>query len=182
MAVRQDDACHRTERKEKRVKPATRFSVQPGWKLLFGDLGLNPTEVLRLAGLPADLFTRKDASLSPAEYFRLWHGLELAGTDELPLHLGQSISVEAFEPSCFASLCSANLHTALQRMSQFKKLSGPLLILVEITAHQTSVTLDCYGNTEPMPCGLALAEMVFLTHLARLGTRKRMVPLWVEVV
>ncbi len=164
------------------MKQATRFSVQHGWKLLIGDLGLNPTEVLRLAELPADLFARKDASLSPAEYFRLWHGLELAGTDKLPLHMGQSISVEAFDPSCFASLCSANLNTALQRMSQFKKLSGPLLILVEIMTHQTCVTLDCYGNAEPMPRSLGLATVVFLTHLARLGTRKHIVPLWVEVV
>jgi AraC-like DNA-binding protein len=165
------------------VKQATRFSVQPSWKVLITDLGVNPALVLRLAGLPADLFARKEASLSPADYFRLWHGLEqAAGTDVLPLRIGQHIAVEAFDPPIFASLCSANLNTALQRLAQFKKLIGPLTLTVEITAHQTCVTLDCYGNDEPIPRSLGAAELVFLTQLARLGTRKRMVPLRVELV
>ncbi len=133
------------------MKQATAFSVQPGWKVQLCDLGVNPTDVLRLAGLPADLFARKDATLSPAEYFRLW---QVVGTDVLPLKAGQHLSVEAFDPPIFASLCSANLNTALQRLSQFKKLMGPLILTVEITAYQTCVTLGCYGNDEPIPHSL----------------------------
>lgn len=165
------------------MKQATRFSVQPGWKVLITDLGINPALVLKLAGLPADLFARKEASLSAADYFRLWHGLEqAAGTDVLPLKIGQHLSVEAFDPSIFASLCSANLNTALQRLAQFKRLVGPLALLVEIMAHQTRVTLNCYGNDEPIPRSLGAAELVLLTQLARVGTRQRVVPLRVEVV
>ncbi len=165
------------------MKQATRFSVQPAWKVLLTDLGINPALVLQLAGLPADLFARKDASLSPADYFRLWHGLEQAvGTDALPLKIGQYISVEAFNPLLFASLCSANLNTALQRFSQFKRLNGPLTLLVEIGAHQTCATLDCYGNDEPIPRSVGTVELALVTRLARLGTRKRLVPLRVELV
>ena len=165
------------------MKQATRFSVQPGWKVLITDLGVNPALVLKLSGLPADLFARKDASLSPADYFRLWHGLEqAAGTDVWPLRMGQVLSVEAFDPPIFASLCSANLNTALERLSQFKQLVGPLTLTVEVTAHQTCVKLDCYGNDETIPRSLGVAELVFLTQLARLGTRKRIVPLRVELV
>lgn len=167
----------------KTVKQATRFSVQPGWKVFITDLGVNPAHVLRLAGLPADLFARKDAKMTPSEYFRLWRGLEqAAGTDVLPLNIGQHLSVEAFDPPIFASLCSANLNTALQRLAQFKQLVGPMTLLIEITAHQTCITFDCYGNDEPIPRSLAAAELVFLTELARLGTRKRIVPLRVEVM
>lgn len=165
------------------MKQATRFNVQPGWKVLITDLGVNPALVLRLAGLPADLFARKDARVTPTEYFRLWQGLEqAAGTDVLPLQIGQVLSVEAFDPPIFASLCSPNLNTALQRLAQFKQLVGPLTLLVEVTVHQTCVTLDCYGNSEPIPRSLAVAELVFLTQLARLATRKRIVPLRVELV
>jgi AraC-like DNA-binding protein len=165
------------------MKQATRFSVQSGWKVLITDLGVNPALVLRLAGLPADLFARKDASLSAADYFRLWYGLEqAAGTDVLPLKIGQHLSVEAFDPAIFASLCSANLNTALGRLSQFKKLIGPLALLVEITVYQTCATLNCSSNDEPIPRSLAAAELVLLTQLARLGTRKHMVPLRVELV
>ena len=165
------------------MKQATRFSVQPAWKVLLRDLGVDPAMALRLAGLPADLFARKEASLSPADYFRLWHGLErAAGTDDLPLRIGRHIAVEAFDPPIFASLCSANLRTALQRLAQFKRLIGPLTLAVEVTAHQTRVALDCYGNDGPIPRSLVAAELVFLAQLARLGTRQRIVPLRVEMV
>jgi len=165
------------------VKQVTRFSVQPAWKVMIADLGINPTLVLRLAGLPADLLVRNDASLSPADYFRIWHALEqAAGTDALPLKIVEHIAVEAFSPLVFASLCSANLNTALQRFSQFKELNGPLTLLVEIAARQTRATLDCYGNDEPIPRSVGMVELACLTQLARLGTRKRIVPLCVELV
>lgn len=165
------------------MKQATHFSVQPGWNVFITDLGVNPAHVLRLARLPADLFARKDAKITPADYFRLWDGLEQAvGTDVLPLQIGQHLSVEAFDPPIFASLCSPNLNTALQRLAHFKQLVGPLTLLVEIRAHQMCVTLDCYGNDAPIPRSLAAAELVFMTQLARLGTRKRIVPLRVELV
>ena len=90
--------------------------------------------------------------------------------------------METFDPPIFASLCSENLNIALQRLSQFKQLVGPLNLMVEITAHQTNITLDCYGNDEPIPHSLGAAELVFLTQLARLGTRTRMVPIRVELV
>jgi AraC-type transcriptional regulator len=164
------------------VKQAARFSVQSALKVIIADLGVSPGLVLRLAGLPADLFARKDASLSPAEYFRLWHGLEqAAGSDALPVKVGQRISVEAFDPPIFASLSSPNLNAALQRLAQFKRLIGLLILQVEIMAYETSVTLDCYGNDEPIPRSLGAAELVFLTRLARLGTHKHIVPLRVEL-
>lgn len=165
------------------MKQATRFGVQPAWKVLLRDLGVDPAAALRLAGLPADLFARKEASLTPTEYFRLWHGLEqAAGADNLPLRIGRHIAAEVFDPPIFASLCSANLRTALQRLAQFKRLIGPLTLTVETTARETCATLDCYGNDGPLPPGLAASELVFLAQLARLGTRQRVVPLRVEVV
>jgi AraC-like DNA-binding protein len=165
------------------VKQATRFSVHPAWKVLLRDLGVDPAVALRLAGLPADLFARKEASLTPADYFRLWHSLErAAGADDLPLRIGRHITMEAFDPPIFASLCSANLRTALQRLAQFKRLIGPLTLTVETSARETRATLDCYGNDGPLPRSLAASELVFLAQLARLGTRQRIVPLRVEIV
>lgn len=165
------------------MKQASYFRVQAGWKVFLTDLGVNPAHVLRHAGLPGDLFVRKDARMTPVEYFRLWRGLEqAAGTDVLPLKIGQHLSVETFDPPIFASLCSENLNIALQRLAQFKRLVGPLNLVVEITAHQTNITLDCYGNDEPIPHSLGAAELVFLTQLARLGTRTRVVPIRVELV
>jgi AraC-like DNA-binding protein len=149
-----------------------------GWKLLILDMGYNLADVLTLARLPGDLFARKEASLSPTEYFNLWRGLEqAAGADELPLKLGQVLSVEAFDPALFACLCSPDLNTALQRLAQYKRLVGPLMMDVDITRQRTLVTLSCYGNTEPIPRSLSTSELVFFTQLARLATRQRIVPM-----
>jgi AraC-like DNA-binding protein len=164
------------------VKRAERFLVQPGWKLLLLDLGLNPAAVLRLADLPADLFARKDASLTPEQYFKLWHGLEEAlGPASLPLALGRAMSVEAFDPPIFACLCSPDLNQALQRLSSYKRLIGPMLLAVEIGAQSTRVELSCYGHNSPLPRSLALSEAVFLVQLARLATRSRLTPLQVQL-
>ena len=160
------------------VKQATRFSVQMSWKLLILDMGYKPADVLTFARLPGDLFSRKDATLSPAGYFNLWRGLEqVVGVDELPLKLVQAISVEAFDPALFACLCSPDLNTALQRLAQYKRLVGPLSMDVDITSKGTKVTLACYGNTEPIPRSLSTSELVFFTQLARLATRERIEPL-----
>jgi hypothetical protein len=105
------------------------------WKLLILDMGYKPADVLAYSRLPGDLFARKDATLSPADYFNLWRGLEqVVGVDELPLKLGQAISVEAFDPALFACLCSPDLNTALQRLAQYKRLVGPLTLDVDISA------------------------------------------------
>jgi len=45
------------------MKQTTHFTVQPGWKILISDMGINPAHLLALAALPADLFAMKEAKL-----------------------------------------------------------------------------------------------------------------------
>ncbi len=165
------------------MRHPSHFAIQPGWKLLLADMGIDPAQVLRLAGLPADLFARQDASISPAQFFQLWQVIEDTAGDDmvLPLRIGQAISVEAFDPPIFASLCSPNLNIAFQRLSVFKKLFGPMALLVDITDSHTSATLECYADAGPIPRSMAAAESVFLTQLVRLATRHRVVPIAVTM-
>lgn len=164
------------------MKQATRFAVQMSWKLLILDMGYAPADVLSLARLPGDLFARPGASLSAAQYFDLWRGLEqAAGHDELALKLAQAMSVEAFDPALFACLCSPDLNTALQRLAHYKRLIGPLHMAVDIRADRTQVSLRCYGSTAPIPRSLGVSELVFFTQLARLATRERIEPLAASV-
>lgn len=84
------------------MKQAKHFAVHSGWKLIISDLGIATGDVLALAELPADLFSRKDASLSPPEYFRLFRSLEqMLGVSRLPLLLGGSISDRSFRSGSF---------------------------------------------------------------------------------
>ncbi|MCB1755355.1 MAG: AraC family transcriptional regulator ligand-binding domain-containing protein [Gammaproteobacteria bacterium] len=160
------------------MKQASKFTVSPNWQVLLNDMQIDTAAALVYAGLPADLFTRHDASLSPSAYFRLWHGLEaVADGREIPLLLAEHLSAEAFDAPLFAALCSPDLNTALRRIKQYKPLIGPLNLNVEIGQKRTSLAVACYGHPELLPATLALSELVFFTALARLATRKKLSPL-----
>lgn len=164
------------------MKQASQFTVHKGWKVLLTDIGLNPIQVLTLAGLPTDTFNRQEVKISPEQYFGMWQAVEeMAGRDDLPLKFGQSISVEAFDPPIFASLCSANLNEALGRLSHFKRLIGPMHLLVEADQERTSVNIELYRYEGDIPTSIGALEIVFFTALGRLGTRKNIVPLKLEL-
>ena len=164
------------------MQQAKHFKVHPGWQLLLRDMGLNPSDILKLGGLPADLFIREGAQLNSAQFYDLWHGIEqAAGKQNLPLLLGQAISVEAFDTPVFACLCSENLNVAMVRLSQYKRLIGPMHLQVDVTDQHTTLTLDNYGYKEAMPHSLAAAELVFKTQLVRLATREKIKPIKVTL-
>lgn len=159
------------------MKQATQFTIHPGWKLLISDVGIDPADVLTLARLPADFFAQKVVTLSVNRYFEFWRAIEkAAGDKDLPLLIGQMLSVEAFDPPIFACLCSANLNVALQRLSEFKRLIGPMVLTVNQAQDNTNVTIDCYQHSDDILHSLGTAELVFFTKLARLATRQEIVP------
>lgn len=156
------------------------FTVNRGWRILLTDLGIRATNVLRLAGLPDDLFSRERAALSTDEYFNLWRGIETeADNPLLPLKIGQAISVEAFDPPIFAAMCSPNLNIALQRISRYKRLVMPMALHIKQTRSSTSLELEWLDATVEPPASLVTAELVFFVQLARLATRKSIQPLMV---
>ena len=164
------------------MKRASHFRVPPAWKLLLRDMGIDVQAVLAHARLPADLFHRESAMLSPSEYFQLWSGVEKAAGDaEVPLLLARHLSVEAFDAPLFASICSPNLHTALKRIQQYKPLIGPMELDICVDDQSTTLTIRCYGHEGPLPRSLELSEIVFFTQLARLATRESIRPVGVTV-
>ena len=43
------------------------FAINPGWRILLRDLGIDPGNVLRRAVLPGDLFALEGATLNTEE-------------------------------------------------------------------------------------------------------------------
>jgi AraC-like DNA-binding protein len=157
------------------------YTVNPGWRLLLTDLGIRPDNVLRRAGLPGDLFGREKAVLSTDEYFRVWRALEEESEDPaLPLRIGAAISVEAFDPPIFAALCSPDLNTALGRIARYKRLVCPMALHVEMGEKATTLELKWLDAIVEPPVSLVAAELVFFVQLARIATRKRIIPLQVR--
>ena len=127
--------------------------------------------------------TRKNMSLSAEEYFHLWESLAATVDDpSFPLKLGQAISTESFSPPIFAALCSPNLNVAMERLSHYKKLIGPMTLQVEKDPQRITISLDCLFTENPLPDSLVATELVFLVHLARLAIRDRITPLSVSAV
>jgi AraC-like DNA-binding protein len=159
------------------MKRATKFLISSNWLLMFKDMGIDTEQVLSHAQLPADLFIRGDMTLTPSEYFRMWQGIAAATEDrDLPLLLAEHMTVEAFDPPIFACICSPNLNVAMQRLSHYKPLIGPMILDVSVGEISTSLAVSCYGNEDPLPNLLSLCELVFFTQLARLATRENIQP------
>ncbi len=160
------------------MNSAKKFVVDPGWQVIFKDLGIRVSEVLTRAQLPGDLFSRKTATLNEADYFRFWAGLEETIKDPcFPLQLGQAVPVESFNPPLFATLCSPNLTVAMKRLSQFKRLIGPMSLDVRECETTITITLDRLSTDKQLPGFLVATELVFLVHLIRLATRKHIIPI-----
>lgn len=154
-----------------------RYVLDPGLRLLLVDLGISTTNVLRRAGLPADLFTREQPKVRVAEYYALWQALsDESGDPSLPIRIGKAISVEAFSPPIFAALCSRNLVVAAQRIAAYKKLIGPMRLLLSSDETELALRFDWRSHVDP-PDVLASSELVFWVALARIATRADVRPL-----
>lgn len=155
-----------------------RFVVEPAWKLVLKDLGVDSSEIIQRAKLPVNLFVKENASLSVEEYFRFWEALaSTASTPLFSLRLGQSVSPEIFNPPMFAALCSPNLNVAIARLGDYKKLCGPSKILVKEEKDYTTVSFECLFADIKVPNSYVATELVFLVYLIRLATREQIKPL-----
>ncbi len=155
-----------------------RFAIRPGWKVLLADLGIAPAALLRQARLPADLFRHAEASLSSDEYFRLWQALhDRSGESMLAIRLLETMSVEMFDPPIFAALCSPNLEVAARRLSQFKRLIGPMRLEVNMRPDAMALKLDFLARDAVAPDLLIALELGFFVQLARIATRTRVTAL-----
>nr|WP_279052168.1 AraC family transcriptional regulator [Acinetobacter tandoii] len=159
------------------MKYASKFMLQPSWKLFLIDLGVQPEDVLRLASLPRDAFNRKKFHVTATQYFDFWNAIEtVSGVENLPLKIGQMITVELFDPAIFACICSPNLTVALQRLSHFKRLIGPIALHPKVDENVLSLDIEFYEVDTEIPKSLILTELIFFTQLARICTRAQIIP------
>lgn len=153
-----------------------KYALEPGIRAALNDLGLNPTAVMRRAGLRPDLLAGGPVWLSQDKFFSLWRALEAeVNHPNLPLLITETLSAEVFAPPVFAALMSPDLNTAAQRIAVYKRLVGPLRVTVDTDAEHTTISLAWPAGTEP-PSTLVLSELLFWVAMARIGTRSRVEP------
>ena len=152
--------------------PSDMYPVRPAWLLLSRDLGISAANVLRRAGVAADLFAREQPMIRADEMCKMMWALEAEANDPaFAIRMGELLSFEMFDPPVFAAMCSPDLNTALLRLSRYKRLCAPIELHVDIGPTATTVRPEwTVTPLEPPPLSYAF-ELTCCMRLARLGTR-----------
>ena len=160
----------------------TRYIVDASWRILAADAQIPVQDVLRQAGLPRDLLTRKNPTITGDEFMRFFQavGVVMQDDPEFILTLGDAIQAESFSPPLFACFCSDNLNVAANRLAYYKPLVGPLRLEVTQNSERTTVAFSGLPQTIAPPHALILFELVFWVRIVRLATRTNVVPLTVH--
>lgn len=157
------------------------YHLASSTRALFKDLGAEPEDLLRRAGLPHDLFGRESARLTSDEYYRLWNALEEAlGDRSAAVALAEALRGDWFTPPMFAALASPSFAVAVERIARYKPLIAPLRLDVQSDASTLTIDLSWLDVDHPPPPSLVAMELSFFVGLARLGTRERIQPLRVS--
>lgn len=151
------------------------------WPIIVKELSLDAGQLLRRAQLREDLFACDPCHVTVPEYLRLWQSLEDEANDPLlPLTLGTLSTSQAFEPEIFAAMCSPNLRVAARRVAQYKRLKGPMHMIIEDTDDGFYVGVAWDDPEIQAPATLGIWHLVSSVGSVRLATRERLCPLAVE--
>ncbi|MEM7157622.1 MAG: AraC family transcriptional regulator ligand-binding domain-containing protein [Myxococcota bacterium] len=153
------------------------YAIGEGWKGILAQAGVEHVDVLRRARLPEDLLNRGQVRLTTESFLRFFEALDASvGDPRFWVRLTEAMSPEFFEPPVFAALCSPDLATAAGRLARFKPLIGPVALEVHDRAEGLELTYRWKDATVRKPAYMHALEAMFVTQLARLGTREHVRP------
>lgn len=153
------------------------YAIGEGWKAILAQVGVDHVDVLRRAQLPEDLLNRANVRLTTDSFLRFFEAMDTSvGDTGFWVRLTEAMSPEYFEPPVFAALCSPDLATAAERLARFKPLIGPIIIDVRDDADGLELTYRWKDASVKQPAYMHGLEALFVTRLARLGTREQIRP------
>ena len=89
-------------------------------------MGISTNAVLRLAGLPSELFQQTRIWLTTEEMRALYDAIaEVSGDQAIGLGLGSEERPENYSPIAIAALFTRSFRDALNRVARYKKLTSP---------------------------------------------------------
>ncbi len=150
------------------------YAIGEGWKGILAEAGVDHVDVLRRAKLPDDALNHDDVRLSTDSFLRFFEALDAIVDPGFWVRLTEAMKPEYFTPPVFAPLCSPDLAIAAERLARFKPLMGPIVLDVRDGADALELTYRWKSTVVPAP--MHGAEALFITRLARLGTRQPIRP------
>ena len=138
---------------------------------LLRNAGIDPSRLLRAAGLPGDALVGPRPVLAPAQHNALIEALSrLAGGAKGAIALATGEGVERFSPPVLAAYCADDALQCLERLARYKPLIGPVRFTVEREASAVGVVITAEGNASPVPAFQVLVETAFLLGIIRSAT------------
>lgn len=154
-----------------------RFPLDKNYAVLLKSQNISTREVLLRAGLPEDLFGRKDAFLTEREYMRFMESIEQSVEDpQIPILLATAEHIESVNPPVFAAYCSKDASHCIKRLAQYKALAGAVCFDVQETKKEIAVTIHSVDEEQELPEIIVGIEMVLLTNLIRKATKQNIIP------
>lgn len=148
---------------------------------LLDTAGIDAGEVLRLAQLPEDLFSRAEPVLTGAEYLRLLDAIgELTPAEGFAVTLATADGIEQFSPPIFAAYCSPNGTACIERLAKLKPLIGPVRYRLESLGPEATLHIEGEEPGTQLPAFVAEGEIAFILHVMRSATKRHITPLQVE--
>lgn len=139
--------------------------------------GIDPSAVLKTAGLPIDTFAHQTLKLTETDYFKMIDSIETLADDPLlPIKLVATDNIETFSPPIFAAYCSKNGEQFLQRLAHYKKLVGPVTYQIKRESKVTTITLSTLNIHESLPPFFVKGEFAFMVQLLAKATKKVIKP------
>lgn len=142
-------------------------------------IGLSLPDLLQEAELP-DLAWQETLELSPLAYHHFLQVVDQHITDDQILQLADVKNVQLFLPPVFAALSASNGQQAIDRLTTYKQLIGPVTATVTTTDDEVQVSYQ-FVYPEIRQTRLAvLIEQLLLINLLRTGTGQPLTPTLIQ--
>jgi AraC-like DNA-binding protein len=160
-----------------------RFRISAMLARKLEELGVQPEDVLRQAGLPTRLFDRDEKIiLSTEELFAFYRGLAAASSDPaIALKLGTEPRLERYNPLGIAALTARSLRDALARLARYKQLTCPESLDVVERGNECRVEFRYLLAEETEPPLLVDLAFAWVVGIARRGTGGAVSPIRIEL-
>ena len=158
-----------------------RFLLDGRYSMILRAFGMEPSEVLKKAGLPVNVLNQEHPAMTIDEYFRFMRVIEeVMPDDTVPVRMAAFDGIETFSPPIFAAWCSQNGRKCVARLARYKPLIGPLVMNWKERGDEFYVQIETMDTEQPVPAFVAETEIVFLLHLIRKATKEDIRPLAVR--
>lgn len=155
-----------------------RYQFAQKTRQLCAILKVDPSRVMRRAGLCPDLLNNEGRGLSADELLSVWDAvLSEAQNPEACFTVAVASAHAVFSPPIFAFSCSPTVEIGLQRLSLFKPLIGPCEMTLTPVADGLEIRVVSRAAGGDMPSSLQAFDLIYLVELIRTHTAEEVVPM-----